>query len=225
MATQVREQQETGTSVDPVQRSRWGIVALALAVTSAIALVGVVLWPTPSKGNWWSYGDIAPIRDRWWGVVTLLAVCLVINVPCQALAALALVRRRGSRWATSGAVVMWLGAAMQAAGAAGWAMTYYFATDPKLDPAAGTALLKRVDTDPHMFVVAMAGTLMVALGTSAQAAGLWRSHAVPRWLPIASLAVVASFFLPEGGPLGLIAEVPLAVSSVAIGYYAWRRAG
>jgi hypothetical protein len=34
------------------------------------------------------------------------------------------------------------------------------------------------------------------------------------------LAVVASFLLPEGDPLGLIAEVPLAVSPVAIGFYA-----
>ena len=41
-----------------------------------------------------------------------------------------LVRARGAAWATTGAVVMWIGTALYAVGGAGWAAAYYFATAP-----------------------------------------------------------------------------------------------
>jgi hypothetical protein len=211
-------------TADPVRRQRLGIAAVTLAVTGVIALVGGVLWPEPAGGDWYAYADVAPIRDRWWTVLTVLAVSAAVAIPLQALAAMALVRQRGAGWATWGGAAMFLGTGLQVTGVAGWAALYYFATDPSGDPAAVAPLLETAGDDLRLFGVAAAGALIVALGTAAQAVGLWRSGALPRWVPIVSLAIVPTFFLPNSGPLGLITGIPISVAAAAIGYYAWRRA-
>lgn len=211
-------------TADPVRRQRLGIAAVTIAVAGLIALVGGVLWPEPASGDWYSYADITPIRDRWWTVLTLLAVSAAVAVPLQALAAMALVRKRGSGWATWGGAAMFLGTGLQVTGVAGWASLYYFATDPSGDPTAVASLLDTVGDDPRLIALAAAGALVVALGTAAQAVGLWRSGALPRWIPIVSLAILPTFFLPNAGALGLITQIPITASAAAIGYYAWRRA-
>ena len=211
-------------TADPVRRQRLGIAAVTIAVAGLVALVGGVLWPEPASGDWYTYADIAPIRDRWWTVLTVLAVSAAVAVPLQALAAMALVRQRGSGWATWGGAAMFLGTGLQVTGVAGWAALYYFATDPSGDPAAVASLLDTVGDDLRLIAVAAGGALIVALGTAAQAVGLWRSGALPRWIPIVSLAIVPTFFLPNAGALGLITGIPITVAAVAIGYYAWRRA-
>jgi len=65
--------------------------------------------------------------------------------------------------------------------------------------------------------------VLVALGTAAQAVGLWRSRALPRWIPLASLVIVASFVLPVNGLAGALVQVPIAAAAVGMGWYAWRR--
>jgi hypothetical protein len=37
--------------------------------------------------------------------------------------------------------------------------------------------------------------------------------------------IVVTFVLPGSGTLGLLVGIPVAVAGIAIGYYAWRRAG
>jgi hypothetical protein len=133
--------------------------------------------------------------------------------------------RPTSGWATWGGAAMFLGTGLQVTGVAGWAALYYFATDPSGDPAAVAPLLQTAGDDLRLFGVAAAGALIVALGTAAQAVGLWRSAALPRWVPIVSLAIVPTFFLPNAGLLGLITGIPICVAAAAIGHYAWRRAG
>ena len=56
-----------------------------------------------------------------------------------------------------------------------------------------------------------------------QAVGLLRSGALPKWVPILSLTIVLSFFVPGEGVLGMLFGLPVAVAGTAIGYYAWRR--
>lgn len=208
-----------------VARRRAGLLAVVLVITSVVGTVGSAFWPEPAAGDWYSYDDIAPIRDRWWWVLTVLSTNLVLGVPAQALAVLLLTRTRGAAWSTAGAGVMWLGTGLYAVGVAGWAAIYFFATDPVIDSASGNQLLDRVGEDPHLFAVALPGAVLVALGTVVQAVGLWRSHAVPRWVPLLSLTIVLSFVVSGSGFVGLLAGVPVAVAAIAIGYYAWRRAG
>ena len=42
----------------------------------------------------------------------------------------------------------------------------------------------------------IAGALLVAIGTVVQAVGLWRSHAVPRWIPLLWLTIVLTSSSP-----------------------------
>ena len=207
-----------------IAERRAALLAVVLLLTSLVAVVGGLFWPEAGSGDWYGYDDIAPVRDRWWGLLTLMSASLVLNVPAQALAAVMLTDGRGAAWTTVGAAVMWLGTGLYAVGVAGWAATYYFLTDPTFDADRGAALLERVEDDPRLFAAAVAGAVLVALGTVTQAVGLLRSRAVPRWVPILSLAIVLTFFLPGEGVLGLVFGLPVAVASTAIGYFAWRRA-
>lgn len=205
-----------------IARRRAALLAVVLLVTSLVAVVGGLFWPEAGDGDWYGYDDIAPLRDRWWGVLTLMSASLVLNVPAQALAAVMLTTGRGAAWTTVGAAAMWLGTGLYAVGVAGWAATYYFVTDPAFDADRGAALLERVEDDPRLFAAAIAGAVLVALGTVVQAVGLLRSRALPRWVPILSLTIVLTFILPGEGVLGLVFGLPIAVAGTAIGYFAWR---
>jgi hypothetical protein len=210
------------TVTDPVTRQRVGLVAVLFSVTSLIAVGGGLLWPEPAAGgDIYAYADIQPHRDLWWGLLLALSSMLVLNVPAQALLTTFLVRRRGALWATVGGVMMWIGTALYAVGGAGWAAAYYFATAPGVD--AGV-IEKANDDWAHLFVPLMAGALLVALGTVVQVVGLWRSRAVPRWIPLLWLTIVATFIVPGNGLAGLITAVPMAAAALGTSYYAWRRA-
>ena len=93
----------------PRSGSQNQLLLIVLVVTSPMAIVGSLLWPEPAVGDWYTYEDIAPIRERWWGLLNALSVGLVLNVPAQALAALLLTPAKGAMWTTVGAALMWLG--------------------------------------------------------------------------------------------------------------------
>ncbi len=208
----------------PVTRRRVGIVSLALTVTSLTAVPGGLLWPEPSGGGeTYTYADIQPLRDRWWGLLVFLSAALVLNVPAQAFATCLLVRRRGAAWATTGGVLMWIGTALYAVGGAGWAAAYYVATAPGVDPGAGASVIDRMAEDSlHLFAPMIAGAGLVAIGTIVQTVGLWRSHAVPRWIPLGAATIALTFMVPGNGVVGLVTALPMTAAAIGIAYYAWR---
>lgn len=212
------------TAVEPATRHRVALVAVALAVTSVAAIVGGVFWPEPAGGGeTYSYADIADQRTLWWGLLMGLAALAVINVPMQALAAMLLVRRRGSTWVTIGGCLMWIGGGLQVVGVAGWATAYFFPTDPSVDTAAGAAVIEAANDDMgHLFGLMMPGAALVLLGTVILCVGLFRSGAVPKWVPFAVLTIVLTFVIPGNGILGLLTSLPMAAGSIALAYYAWR---
>ncbi|HET6292629.1 MAG TPA: hypothetical protein VFG33_04625 [Kribbella sp.] len=220
-------QPEVAPRPDLVTRRRVGIVGLILALTSVAALPGGLLWPSPAGGGEnFAYSDIFPVRDRWWGLLVFLSANLILNVLAQAIATIVLVRRRGAAWATIGGLVMWVGTALYAVGVGGWAAAYYFATDPAVGTAAGTAVMDSMSEDmAHLFGPIISGSLLVAIGTVIQVVGLWRSKAVPRWIPLLWLMIVPTFIIPGNGAVGLITAVPMTAAAIGTGYYAWRRAG
>ncbi|WP_432881073.1 hypothetical protein ACQPYH_36580 [Kribbella sp. CA-245084] len=220
MSTETTRQPAVPTA-DPITRRRIGIAGLILATSAVLALPGGVLWPEPSGGgDTYAYGDIQPLRDRWWGLLVFLSANLVLNVLAQALLTVYLVRRRGAAWATVGGLIMWIGTALYAVGVGGWAAAYYFATAPGVDPSA----MDRIGDDTlHLLGPLMIGSLLVALGTLVQAVGLFRSHAVPRWIPVLWLTIVLTFVIPGNGWVGLLTAVPMCAASIGTAYYAWRR--
>jgi hypothetical protein len=207
-------------------RGRVAVLAVVLGVTSVAAVAGGLLWPEPAAGGeTYSYADIVVRRDLWWGLLTGLAAMQVVNIPLQALAAMFLVRRRGSAGVTWGAALMWIGTGMQGAGGAGWAAAYFFPTDPSVGAAAGEAVIQAANNDTaHLFAMMIPGAALVLLGTVLQCVGLFRSHAVPKWVPICLLFVAVTFVVPGNGLAGLLTSIPMAAGAIGLGYHAWRAA-
>ena len=212
---------------ETVHRSTVARVKLLAVVlgTTAAAAVGGVFWPEAGGGgDTYSYADIAPDHELWWGLLGVLAVMGVINVPLQAVATMLLVRARGSLWATVGASLMWVGIGLQATGVAGWASAYFYPTDPSLEKSVGTAVIEAANNDQgHLFAFLVPGALLVVLGTVLQCVGLFRAHVVPVWVPIALLFAVLTLVVPGDGALGLVTSIPMAVGAIGLGYFAVRR--
>jgi hypothetical protein len=216
------------TAVQAIDRSavaRLKLLALALGVTAVAAAVGGLLWPEAEGGSeTYSYAEIAPDRELWWGLLGGLSVVAVVNVPLQAMATMFLVRERGSVWATVGGSLMWVGIGLQATGVAGWASAYFYPTDPGLDQAIGSAVIEAANNDQgHLFAFLVPGALLVVLGTVLQCIGLFRGHVVPVWVPIGLLFTIATFIVPGNGALGLVTSVPMALGAIGLGYFVWRR--
>jgi hypothetical protein len=164
------------------------------------------------------YADIAPHRAYAWAFFVTAGVQLVVGASAAALAALLLARERGARWATIGGSLVWLGAAIYGVGIGGWATLYWFATDPRQ--------FDRFNYDAaHMMSVPIGGALLIAVGSLIIAVALWRARTVPRWVPIVgALSAVATVVLAPDGGAGLVAEAASSVTTIAMGWYAWRTA-
>ena len=221
--TSARLPAETRASADA---HRFGLLAIILALASVTAVVGGVLWPEPSGGGeTYTYADIADQRELWWGLLTGLAVCGILGTTLQAIAALYLVRHRGSTVVTVGATLLVIGIIVQGVGAAGWATAYFFPTDPALEPTVGRQAFEAVnDSIGYIFAVMITGAVLAILGQIAQAIGLIRAKVVPVWIPIGLMTSVLTFLIPANGVVGLLTALPMAVSACALGWYAYRRA-
>jgi hypothetical protein len=204
---------------------RLGLLFAAIALTSVSALgLAVVSFAKPigEGGAMPDYAALASNRGYVWTFFTVAGVQLVIGATAAALAAMLLAR---NRWGTVGGSVVWLGSALYGVGIGGWAAAYYFGTDPALAPRTATALIDRVNDDTaHVLAVPIGGALLVGLGTLMLAVALWRARTVPRWVPIVgALAAVATIVLPPDTVAGIFGEGASSVSTIAIGWYAWRR--
>jgi hypothetical protein len=196
-----------------------GVSAFALSLVSLVKPIG--------EGDGFpDYAAIAPMRGYVWAFFVVAAVQMIIGACAGALAAWLLAPGRGARWATVGGSFVWLGAAIYGVGIGGWAAIYFYGTDPAaLDPATAGRLIDHVNDDTaRMLAVPIGGALLVALGSLVIAVALWRAATVPRWVPaLGALSAVATIVLPPDTAAGLVGEAVSSVSTIAIGYYAWRR--
>jgi hypothetical protein len=195
------------------------VTAAGLAVVSLVKPIGAGGDALPG------FAAVAPLRGYAWGFFTFAGVQMVVGVCAAALAAWILTPRRGARWATVGGGLIWLGAAAYAVGIGGWAAVYYFGTDPRLGRAAGGGLIHRFNHDAaHMLAVPTGGALLVTLGGLLLSVALWRARSVPRWLPpVTALSGLATLLLPPDTVPGVLAEAASSATTIAIGWYAWRR--
>jgi hypothetical protein len=194
------------------------VTAVGLSVASLVKPIG------PGGDTLPGFADVSPLRGYAWGFFTFAGVQMVLGVCAAALAVWILTPARGARWATVGGGIIWLGAAVYAVGIGGWAAVYYFGSDPRLG-RAGVDLIHRFNHDGvHMMVVPIGGALLVALGGLALAVALWRARSVPRWVPVlGAVSGIATLLLPPDTPAGVFAETMSSVTTIAIGWYAWRR--
>jgi len=208
-----------------LMRRRVGVAILVvvMVVASVFGLLVGLFFPKGDDGHL-TYATVTPDRTfiRTW--LVLGALNLVVGLTAFALAGWLLVPARGWIAATIGACLMWVGCAAYALGIAGIGTLYYFATDPAgIDAASSGRLLEHLD-DSFLSVwgVAVTGAVVSSLGQVVLALGLWRARTVPRWIPILTATIVLTFFLPTAGAIGLISELPSAISGLGLAWWFWR---
>jgi len=199
-------------------------VFTAILVTSVSAFVlSVVSFAKPlGDGDLPDYAALASHRSYVWTFFAAAGVQLVIGATVAAVAAMVLAP---NRWGTVGGSMIWIGAALYGVGIGGWAAAYYFGSDPSLAPAAAVGLIDRINDDAgHLLAIPIGGALLIGLGTLVLAVALWRARSVPRWVPIVgALTAVATIVAPPDTVAGLVAEAASSATTIAIGWYAWRR--
>jgi hypothetical protein len=206
-------------------RARAAIVA-ALLTLGALAVAVVVLWQPWGGRDQLAYADIAPHADAAWlgalidglgfaaiGIALGLAVCMLVPA-------------KGSTLANVGAVMTGIGGVAFCAGMISFASFAWYATNTAALPIdSGTSLMSYVeDNGGHLMGVQMAGFLLVTLGSLVLMGALWRSRAVPRWLPIAYLVLTVGVFA-LGGVLLNVVQAVQTLSLIAVAFYAARAAG
>jgi hypothetical protein len=211
-------------SADSATRTRVTAVCAVLAITAVATIPMGLLWPGGSNsGSVLRVEDVQSYRQTWWILVTGGALVTSLNVPAQAISVLTLVRQRGARAASWGAGLMWVGAVMEAVGLAGFASAYFYPSDPSVSHAAGAAVFGAIAQDhAHLLAIQLPGHLLSTIGIVIQAIALFRSGVVPRWVPVVSLSILLTYAIPGSHLVGLVTQLPLAVSCLALAYYAWR---
>jgi hypothetical protein len=209
-------------------RGRLALLFAVILATSlsafALSLVSFVK-PVGEGDGLPGYAAIAPHREYLWAFFVVAGVQLIVGATAAALAALFLAPRRGARLATAGAGLVWLGAAIYGVGIGGWATVYYFAADREtLGAAAARRLVDHVNDDTlRMLSIPISGALLVAVGSLVLAAALWRAGTVPRWVPaVGTVSAVITVLAPPDGIVGLVGEAASSISTIAIGWCAWR---
>jgi hypothetical protein len=210
---------------DSATRTRITAVCVVLALTGIAAIPIGLLWPGSSNsGTILKVEDVQSYRQTWWVLIMGGAMLTLINVPAQAIAVLTLVRERGAQAATWGAGLMWVGAVMEAVGLAGFAAAYFYPSDSAVPHAAGASVFSSIAHDHlHLLVIQLPGHLLSTIGIVLQAVALFRSKAVPRWVPTISLSILLTYAIPGSHLIGLVTQVPLAVTCLGLAYYARAR--
>jgi hypothetical protein len=194
-----------------------GISAFALSLVSLVKPIG--------GGDLPDYAALAPHRSFVWTFFFVAGVQLVVGACAAGLAAWLLAPDRGARWATVGGCCVWLGAAIYGVGIGGWAAVYFYASDPAvLDPGVAARLIDHVNDDAvRILGLPVGGAVLVAIGSLLLAVALWRARTVPRWVPVlGAVTALATLVLPPDVVPGLVAEAGSSLSTIAIGWYAWR---
>src|SRR4051794_21533724 len=202
---------------------RLALLFSAIVATSVGAfLLALVSYVRPiGKSDFPTFAELSQHRTYVWAFFVVAGIQLVVGVCGAAIAGLVLAPARGSRLATVGAALLFLGAAAYGVGIGGWATVYWFATDTTvLDRATATQLVHQANGDTaHMLVVPIAGAVVVGLGSLVLSAGIWRAATVPRTLIIASaLSTVATVVLRPDTFAGLSAELVSSLTTIALGW-------
>jgi len=208
-----------------VLRGRLALLFAVIVATSVGAfLLSLASYVRPiGKSDFPTFAELSQHRNYIWAFFLVAGIQLVIGVCGAAIVGVVLAPARGSRLATIGAALLFLGAAAYGVGIGGWATVYWFATDTTvLDPATATRLVHAANHDvAHMLVVPIAGAVIVGVGSLVLCAGIWRAATVPRTLIIASaLSTVATVVLQPDTFFGLSAELVSSLTTIALGWYA-----
>lgn len=201
------------------------VVAAGLAVAATLAAVNLLARPLSADATadraavsaareavWW-FGVVGGIATGAVFVTLGLAVCLLVPAG------------RGQVVATAGAVLTVFGGICFAAGFFAFGVSSWFATLPLPGPVAPAALFDAVQADAmRSFGPQLVGFLLAGVGTVLLAVALWRSRAVPRWLPVTTVLALVAMFLVGGGLLYDLLHAAFMATLVVLAVFCWRAA-
>jgi hypothetical protein len=186
-------------------RGRTLIVAATLVLAAAAVALVLLFRPWPVR-NSFLYQELAPVRDAIWTAILVDAVAFAAIGLSFSLGVCLLTPERGARLANLGAVVTTVGGLLFAMGAFAFAAFVWYITDPVALPIQdGTRFLEFAVANPeHLMLVQMVGFLLYTLGSVILAAAMFRSGAVPRWLPIAIVGTTVAQFAVQDRVLDFV---------------------
>jgi hypothetical protein len=224
MSTLTPEAVTTTATPSATDRVRTAIVSATLAL-GAVAVALIVLWQPWGERDALSYAEIQPHRDAAWLGTMVDGLAIAAIGVTLGLVVCRLVAGRGAALATIGAVLTGVGGVAFAAGMISFGSFAWYATDPAaVAPDAGDAMMTYVVDKPgHMMATQMAGFLLFTVGSLLLMGALWRARAVPRWLPIAYLALTVGLFVLGGVAMNVV-QAAQTLLLVPVAVHAMRRA-
>jgi hypothetical protein len=200
-------------------RGRTRIVAATLAISAAVVATVLLFRPWQVR-NSFAYAELAPVRDAIWTAIFIDALAFVAVAISVALSVALLAQVRGSRLANIGAVITIAGGVLFAMGAFAFVALVWLVTDTSVLPAAdGARVLEAALTEMvHVALPQALGFLLFTAGTLFLAAALFRSRAVPRWLPIAIVVATVLQFAFHDRALDFVQIGAMALWIVLAGY-------
>jgi hypothetical protein len=183
----------TLSPVAAAPRAARGLVAASLVAAAVASVVWVALEPPFPEG----YVDrLAAIDEAGTSAAVSAFLFTASQLPwLVAVLGIAWVARRGApRTSTVGAVLATLGAFGHAVFGGAMLVTVLMAGDAA-NREVYAGLLEEMEFSPLLMVFAAAGLLGTVLGLLLLGVALWRSRAVPRWLPLVLWAFLVVEFV------------------------------
>jgi hypothetical protein len=213
------------TATDRTTRSdvdaRARLSALALVGAGIGIVVGHLLTVPPDQDVGPYLHQLAEHRSTSTIGMLLTATGAFLVVP-GLVAVLRLVRDRGARLATAGAVLAGVGITALGSGDVMIGLVMGSLVDEHRDTAE--AVFRAADTEPLLGLVFGLAPVFV-LGMILLGVALLRARAVPAWLgALTIVAAVALMFSNGGGVRAFVTLLPLGVALVGLGIAALRRA-
>lgn len=175
------------TTPRPDVGRRWLMtVGLLLLAGPLLFDLGYALHPSLPDDVAAALNDVDPVRDRFVVSKVMVAVGGLLLIPLVLTLRQRLVPRRGRALATVAVVLFTIGMASNALSQATHGYLMYWASDPSVDPAAGTAVVQAAQGSTSLVTlpVSYLSVPLFALGVLLFALALWRAGTVPRWVPV-----------------------------------------
>ena len=205
-------------------RGRTRIIAATLAISAAVVATVLLFRPWQVR-NSFAYAELAPVRDAIWTAIFIDALAFVAVAISVALSVALVAHDRGARVANIGAVITIAGGVLFAMGAFAFVALVWLVTDTAVLPATDGArvLEAALNEMVHVALPQALGFLLFTAGTLILAAALFRSRAVPRWLPIAIVVATLLQFAFHDRALDFVQIGAMALWIVLAGYLFMRQ--
>ena len=199
---------------------RWLMtIGLLLLAGPLLFDLGYALHPSLPEDIAAAMAEVDPVRDRFVITKVMVAVGGLLMIALILTLRLRLVPERGRTLATIAAGLVAVGMASNSLGQATHGYLMYWANDPAIDPAAGTAIVEVAHGAPELVTlpVSFLSVPAFALGLLLFSVALWRAGTVPRWVPVAIvLGGVAAAAIGTGPAMLAVLAVDLTAFGAAL---------